>query len=89
MPVSDGWCVHYFSVPDFDAEPGDTYSSFETALAAIGDILPMVNAEEERARALQELEQRFGQAGLGEGGERHPRSDQGSRPGFTAQETKD
>jgi len=55
MPVSDGWRVHYFSLPTFDNEPGTTFSSFETAIEAIVSVLPAVNTLEEKARAGVEL----------------------------------
>jgi hypothetical protein len=58
MPVSEGWRVHYFSIPDFDEEPGTDFPSFEAAIDAIEDVLPAVNTPEERARARDELEQR-------------------------------
>jgi len=56
MPVTNGWRVQYFSVPSFDQEPGTTFPTFASALAAIGDVLPRVNSPEERARARADLE---------------------------------
>jgi hypothetical protein len=58
MPVSGGWRVHYFSIPDFGQEPGTDFPSFEAAIAAIEDVLPAVNTPEERARARDELQER-------------------------------
>jgi hypothetical protein len=55
MPVSDGWRVNYFSIPDFDAEPGTTFPTFEAAIEAIEQVLPAVNTDEEKARARDEL----------------------------------
>src|SRR5436305_12352809 len=59
MPVRDGWRVHYFSITDFDDEPGTTFPSFEAALAAVEEVLPAVNSPEERERADRELRQRL------------------------------
>lgn len=47
MPVSDGWKVDYFSVPDFEREPGHVFSSFDRALAAVARVLPHANPPEE------------------------------------------
>jgi len=56
MPVASGWRVQYFSGQDFDGQPGTTFPSFAAALAAIGEVLPRVNSEEERARARADLQ---------------------------------
>jgi hypothetical protein len=58
MPDRDGWKVQYFSVQDFDDEPGDVFASFEEAVEAISDVLPAVNSEADRARAQKLLQQR-------------------------------
>jgi hypothetical protein len=55
MPVSDGWRVHYFSIPTFEEEPGTTFPDFDSALAAIKEVLPPVNTEEQRERAREQL----------------------------------
>lgn len=59
MPVTGGWRIHYFSVPDFDEEPGTTFPTFEAAISALQEVLPTVNTEEARATAREELEQRL------------------------------
>jgi hypothetical protein len=51
MPVSDGWRVDFFSVPDFEQEPGTTYDSLEDAVQILLEWLPKVNSPEERDRA--------------------------------------
>ena len=57
MPVTDGWKIDFFSVPDFEQEPGTTFSSLREAVQTILEWLPRVNTEEERAkaRALEEM----------------------------------
>jgi hypothetical protein len=57
MPVADGWKIDFFSVPDFEQEPGTTFSSLQEAVQTILEWLPRVNTEEERAkaRALEEM----------------------------------
>lgn len=55
MPVSGGWRVHYFSVPDFDDQPGTDFAAFADALQSIADILPTINSPEERERAVEDL----------------------------------
>jgi hypothetical protein len=57
MPVESGWRVHYFSRPTFDTEPGTDFPDFDAALAAIAEVLPVVNTSEEKARAQEELRQ--------------------------------
>jgi len=58
MPDRDGWKVQYFSVQHFADEPGDVFASFEEAVAAISDVLPVVNSEADRARARKTLQDR-------------------------------
>jgi hypothetical protein len=58
MPAREGWRVQYFSMEDFEGEPGDVFATFEDAIAAISEVLPVVNSEEERARARRELRAR-------------------------------
>jgi hypothetical protein len=57
MPVADGWKIDFFSVPDFEQEPGTTFSRLQEAVQTILEWLPRVNTEEERAkaRALEEM----------------------------------
>lgn len=59
MPVSGGWRVHYFSIPDFENEPGDDFPTFEDALAAVSGVLPALNTEEERQRAAAEYREQL------------------------------
>ena len=59
MPVTDGWRIHYFSVPDFDEEPGTTFPTFEAAISALQEVLPVVNTDEARATAREELKGRL------------------------------
>ncbi len=63
LPVTDGWRIRYFSLPDFDAEPGTTFSSFDAAMAALQKVLPVINTDEERARARQELHEQLDRSG--------------------------
>lgn len=56
MPATDGWKIDFFSVPDFEREPGTTCSSLKEAVQLILEWLPRVNTEEERAKA-QALEE--------------------------------
>jgi hypothetical protein len=58
MPDRDGWKVQYFSIQHFAKEPGDVFASFEEAVAAISDVLPVVNSEADRARARKVLQGR-------------------------------
>jgi hypothetical protein len=51
--------VHYFSIPDFDQEPGTDFPSFEAVIDAVRDVLPAVNTSEERTRAREELNERM------------------------------
>jgi hypothetical protein len=51
MPVHDGWRVQYCSLPSFEDEPGSTFPSFEAAIAALSEMLPRVNSEDQRRRA--------------------------------------
>jgi hypothetical protein len=51
MPVAGGWKVSYVSGIDFEAERGTTFADFEEAMAAVADLLPKANSEEERAKA--------------------------------------
>lgn len=60
MPAADGWRVHYFSLSDFDSQPGTSFPSFDEALAAIKAVLPHVNSPEQRVRAQQELREFIG-----------------------------
>jgi len=55
MPVENGWRVHYFSQPTFEAEPGTDFRTCSEALTAIAQVLPIVNTPEEKARARDEL----------------------------------
>lgn len=68
-PVSDGWRVHYFSVPDFEQQPGTTFSTFQAALAAMDEVLPVVNSSKERSRARDELRERLHRMDTKQGGE--------------------
>lgn len=56
MPVEDGWKINYFSVSDFEDEPGTTFPSIDEALGALRAILAAVNLPEERERARRALE---------------------------------
>jgi hypothetical protein len=58
MPVHDGWKVQYFSDPSFEDEVGTTFSSLPDALAAISEMLPIVNSPEEKERARRLLRKR-------------------------------
>jgi len=51
MPVQDGWKIAYLSGKDFEKERGTTFSTFEEALAAIAELLPAANSDEEKAKA--------------------------------------
>jgi hypothetical protein len=57
MPAHDGWKVDFFSVPDFEQEPGTTFATLQEAVQLVLEWLPRVNSEEERAKAkaLEEL----------------------------------
>ena len=57
MPVRDGWRVDYFRVVDFEAEPGTTFPTFEAAVEAITEVLPVINSDEERECAREDLHQ--------------------------------
>ncbi len=59
MPVSDGWRVLYFSLPDFDEEPGKTFRALDAAVADVVRMLPKLNTEERREKARQELAKRL------------------------------
>jgi len=59
MPVTEGWRVHYFSIPDFDDEPGTTFPTYGAAMQAVDDVLPVVNSREQRERATHELRERL------------------------------
>lgn len=48
MPVSEGWKVDYFSVPDFEREPGHVFATFDHAMEAMARVLPHANPPEAR-----------------------------------------
>ena len=62
MPVTGGWRIHYFSIPNFDGEPGSTFPTYEEAMSALDEVLPVANSPGERERATQELRERVRQA---------------------------
>jgi len=51
MPVRDGWKIAYLSGKNFEKERGTTFPTFEEALAAIAELLPVANSDEEKAKA--------------------------------------
>jgi len=55
MPVKAGWKIDYFSIPDFEREPGTVFPTFEDALIALAEVLPAANAEEQRLKAREDL----------------------------------
>lgn len=56
MPVGEGWKVAYFSSPNFESQTGTVFGTFEEALMAIEELLPLVNSAEEKVKA-RELEE--------------------------------
>jgi hypothetical protein len=58
MPVTDGWRIHYFSLPNFDEEPGTTFPTYEAAMSGLDEVLPVANSPQERERATDELRER-------------------------------
>ena len=51
MPVRNGWKIAYLSGHDFEKQRGMTFPAFEEAMAAVAELLPVANSEEERAKA--------------------------------------
>jgi hypothetical protein len=50
MPASDGWKVSYISGLDVEKEEGTVFASFEEVMAAVADLLPKANSDEELAK---------------------------------------
>jgi hypothetical protein len=51
MPVREGWKIAYLSGENFERERSTTFPTIEEALAAIADLLPVANSDEEKAKA--------------------------------------
>lgn len=51
MPVHDGWRLDFFTVEDFEREPGTTYRTLDESMEVVRRLLPTVNTEEARAKA--------------------------------------
>ena len=65
MPSSRGWKLYYFSVPDFDEEPGTVFPDFDAAMDALYEILPAANSQEQKEKARRDLERLSQQTGRG------------------------
>jgi hypothetical protein len=55
-PSAEGWAVQYISGLEHETGAGTEFPTLEGALAAVQDLLPKANSEEERAR-LREMEE--------------------------------
>lgn len=55
MPVAAGWKIAYLSGGDFEGQRGTTFGTLEEALAAVEELLPRANSQEEKAK-LREME---------------------------------
>ena len=50
VPVGDEWKVVYFGAQEFQDEDGELYPSFDEAMAAIEEIVPVINRPDQREK---------------------------------------